>query len=124
MKRRNFFKMLVGALASVPFVTAARDLFVFGETTTEYYGSALLKREFDTVDGFKLYVYEPGTYTAKMTYSDAAMTKPHPNPIILDEPISYKLGLPAVYVNGDYTMVLKDCEHNRAAFISHQSRSK
>lgn len=53
--------------------------------------------------GGKLYTYSPGTTTAKATYSDAAETTPHANPIILDS-----LGEKEIFLDGATKLVLKD----------------
>lgn len=55
--------------------------------------------------GGKLYTYEPSTSTDKATYSDAALTTPNTNPVILDA-----RGSASVFGSGDYKLYLTDAD--------------
>jgi len=55
------------------------------------------------LNGGKLYTYITGTTTNKATYSDAALTTPNANPVILDS-----RGEAEVYGSGVYKFLLKD----------------
>jgi hypothetical protein len=56
----------------------------------------------DPLSGGKLYTYEVGTTTDKATYSDAALTNAHANPVVLDS-----LGENEIHGSGFYKFVLK-----------------
>jgi hypothetical protein len=53
--------------------------------------------------GGKVYTYAAGTTTDKATYTDAAMTTPEANPVILNG-----AGVKNVYAYGNYKFVIKD----------------
>lgn len=61
----------------------------------------------DPRSGAKLYTYDAGTTTARTSYTTAALSTPHANPVV-----AVSTGLfPAIYVDpagGDYKLVLKD----------------
>ena len=57
------------------------------------------------LSGGKLYTYTAGTTTPKATYSDAALTTPNANPVVLDTN-----GEAVVWLDGSYYLVLKDSD--------------
>lgn len=57
----------------------------------------------DPLSGGKVYTYEPGTTTEKVTYSDYDAQTENTNPIILDS-----RGECVIYLRGSYKIVLKD----------------
>lgn len=57
----------------------------------------LLDNNGDPLAGGYVYFYEPGTTTAKDTYSDKDLTTANTNPVVLDA-----YGRAAVFLNGDY----------------------
>lgn len=59
----------------------------------------------DPLNGGKLYTYENETSTPKTTYSDADLTTPNANPVVLDS-----RGEALVYGSGTFRLVLKDSD--------------
>ena len=53
----------------------------------------------------KVYTYEVGTTTEKVTYQDEAATVPHTNPIILDS-----FGEATIWISGDTKLVIQDSD--------------
>lgn len=53
--------------------------------------------------GWKLYTYDAGTNTPRLTWSDEAQTAPNTNPVIMDA-----RGEAPIYFSGNYKLVLKD----------------
>ena len=86
MDRRTFLK---GQLVMPALVPTVKPQF------TNAAGAPLM--------GGRLYTYEVGTNTPKLTYADAAGTKPNANPLILDA-----RGEATIFWAGSYKVVLKD----------------
>lgn len=61
----------------------------------------------DPLVGGRLYTYEAGSTTPKLTYSDAAGTVPNTNPIILDG-----RGEAQIFWTGNYKVELRDAANN------------
>lgn len=59
----------------------------------------------DYLIGGKLYTYEPSTSIDKVTYSDASLTIPNTNPVVLDA-----RGSASVFGSGDYKLYLTDAD--------------
>jgi hypothetical protein len=53
--------------------------------------------------GYKIYTYEPGTLTAKATYTSSALTTPNTNPVIANA-----RGEAVMFGTGSYRIILKD----------------
>jgi len=57
----------------------------------------------EVLAGGKVYFYEPGTTTAKDTYTTSSLGTANANPVILDS-----AGRATIWLNGDYKVILKD----------------
>jgi hypothetical protein len=74
-------------------------------TTLLYLPPQVMGADGRPVAGAKLDTYTSGTSTPKQTFTDAALTIPHANPIVADAAGR----LPAIYLGGgDYRLVLSD----------------
>lgn len=59
----------------------------------------------DPLAGGKVYTYEAGTVTPKLSYTDYTMTVPNSNPVILDAQ-----GSASIWIEGDYKINLTDAD--------------